>query len=367
MKKVKLYVFVCLSFICATLNMFIGGCSSQSNDTDNTDNIDITDNLPQSAISSISSDDGVSNFIEEESTETSDTSETTEPEPTEMEKDFAIDTDTEYGIMEIYVFDIGKADAILITTENHTVMIDTGENKHGAKIAEYLLSRDITEIDYLIITHFHKDHVGGADTIIRNFDVKEIIVPDYGKQSKQYAQFVSAMLTMNLKPNILTETTEFTLDNAIFTVYPPQLEYYDYSGDDANNEDVDNEDESISNENDFSIVISVTHGSNNFLFTGDAMDERLGELLSDEDIMTTAYDYLKVPYHGRYNERNIEFINAIKPQYAVITCSSDSSDGSGDERVVSALEEAGAEVYLTTNGNVYCVSNGDLMMIKYMK
>jgi beta-lactamase superfamily II metal-dependent hydrolase len=107
------------------------------------------------------------------------------------------------GFMDVFVFATGKADAILITTENHAVMIDAGENKHGTAIADYLTKRGIDTIDYLIITHFHKDHVGGADTIIRNFDVKEVIVPNYGKQSKQYSQFVSAAVTTEIENKII--------------------------------------------------------------------------------------------------------------------------------------------------------------------
>ncbi|MCL2774955.1 MAG: MBL fold metallo-hydrolase [Oscillospiraceae bacterium] len=355
MQKIKLYTLLCLCIVSVTVIVFAGGCSAQSGGIDDINTTNTTDNFLESTIPSMTSGTEVTDSTEASSAETSETTET----------EYAIDTDTEYGIMEIYVFAIGKADAILITTENHTVMIDTGETKDGLRIVEYLRNRDITEIDDLIITHFHKDHVGGASAIIQNLDVKEVIVPNYGKQSKQYDRFIAAMNEAGLELNILTETMEFTLDNSVFTVYPPQLAYYDYSGDNANDEDNDVENGITPNENDFSIVVSVKHGNNNFLFTGDAMGERLGELLLDENIMNTQYDYLKVPYHGRYNEGCIKFINAIKPKYAVMTCSSDPTDGSGDDRVVSALEEAGVGVYLTKNGDVYCVSNGETLMMSY--
>ncbi|MCL2813542.1 MAG: MBL fold metallo-hydrolase, partial [Oscillospiraceae bacterium] len=206
-----------------------------------------------------------------------------------------------------------------------------------------------------------KDHIGGADTIIKNFGVKKVIVPNYGKQSKQYSQFVSAMLKMKLESDILTETMEFTLDNTEFTLYPPLLEYYDYNSLGDENDENDDTESDIPNENDFSIVVRAEHGENNFLFAADAAKGRLGELMANEDIMAVKYDFLKVPYHGRYSKRSLEFIDAVKPKYAVITCSADSGDKSGDQRVISALEKNGAEVYLTPNGGVYCVSNGYAM------
>jgi beta-lactamase superfamily II metal-dependent hydrolase len=263
--------------------------------------------------------------------------------------------------LEIFIFGIGKADAIFITTKNHTVMIDTGENKHGPQIADYLFSRNITEIDYLIITHFHKDHIGGADTIIKNFKIGEVIVPNYGKDSKQYSQFAEAMREADIDETILTETMEFVLDDSKFTVYPSGQEYY-YYGDTEDDEENEDDDDSSVNENNFSIAVSVNHGNNNFLFTGDAKSKRLKELLSIDDIINTEYTFLKVPHHGRYNKRSEEFIYAISPEYAVITCSIDSP---ADDKVINALEIYGVNIYFTSNGDVYCISDGNDLMVSY--
>jgi len=83
---------------------------------------------------------------------------------------------TETGHVEILVFGIGRSDAILITTENHAMLIDTGSREHGPLIVEYLQRKDIDKIDYLIITHFDSDHVGGAYILISEIDVINVIV-----------------------------------------------------------------------------------------------------------------------------------------------------------------------------------------------
>ena len=273
--------------------------------------------------------------------------------------------------IEVIAFDIGKADAILITSEEFAVLIDTGEERHGEQIVEYLLNRGITEIDYLIITHFHKDHVGGASTIINNLTVKEVIVPDYGKESKHYERFDSAIEDNGIERTILSETMDFIIDGVCFTVYPAWQEYYAFGVNGANDDTMDEDDyendyadeeETIPQENNFSIVVSVNHGKNNFLFTGDAKSKRLKELLSTGRIMNTRYDYLKVPHHGRYNKRSMEFIYAIAPRHAVITCS---ADYPADDKVVAALEMVGAEVFLTTGGNVWCESDGENLILAY--
>lgn len=260
--------------------------------------------------------------------------------------------DTDSGAVGIYTFNIGKADAILITTENHTVLIDTGLDKNGDDIAAYLKEQGIVKIDYLIITHFDKDHVGGADIIIEEFSIDQVIMPNYTKDAKQYNQFVEAMEQMELSQTVLIDEMSFTLDDASFTIYPSQMEFRDYSD--------GNEDES--EENNHSLVVRLNHGENNLLFTGDAMASRIDDLLATDEIVNTTYNFLKVPHHGKYNERSEAFISAIQPQYAVITCS---EDNPADERIISALEAAGTQVFLTTEGNVYCVSDGTTLTVTY--
>lgn len=263
-----------------------------------------------------------------------------------------ITADAGPGTVEIYTFNIGKADAILITTENHTVLIDTGLDKNGDDIVAYLKNQDISKIDYLILTHFDKDHVGGADIIIEEISVGQVVMPNYTKDSKQYNQFVEAAEKMELSQTILTQEMSFTLDDAAFTVYPSQLEYRDYSD--------GTEDES--QENNHSLAVSLNHCENNFLFTGDAMAQRINELLNTDEIVSTTYDFLKVPHHGKYNERSEAFILAVQPKYAVITCS---EDNPADDRIISALEAAGTQVFLTTEGNIYCVSDGTALIVTY--
>jgi len=276
----------------------------------------------------------------------------------------------ENNILEIYVFGIGRADAIIITTENHAVMIDTGENSNGHEILDYLLSRRIRTIDYLIITHFDRDHVGGAHTVIDFLEVKEIIVPNYKRESRHVERFELAMQRAGIEPLVLTETIRFELDNAGFMINPAQSEYFFFAYDD---EDEDSEQEAEPGVpdyyieeapagNNFSIVVSVSHGENNFLFTGDAQSQRMREMLENEEIANTDYDFLKVPRHGRYMSRSAGFINAVSPKYAVIT---DSRERPADERVISALENAGAEIFLTRNGGVYVKSDGGALIVEH--
>jgi beta-lactamase superfamily II metal-dependent hydrolase len=277
----------------------------------------------------------------------------------------------DYGVMEIIVFDVGKADAILIMTENHVVMIDSGEEKHGQQIIDYLLYRDITVIDYMIITHFDRDHIGGATEIISILDVSEVVVPNYRRDTRHYILFAEAMLHNGIEPIILDRYSplEFILDGVVFTTYPSNLEFINYfidTGEDADEDfydefDEDSDDE-LPNVNNFSLVTSITHGSNSFLFTGDAKARRIREIIQTDSIMETDYIFLKVPHHGRLNRRSVELIDIIRPLFAVITCS---LENPADHEVVEALLYVGAEVFFTSNGSVRCISDGETLIVSY--
>ena len=105
-------------------------------------------------------------------------------------------------------------------------------------------------------------------------------------------------------------------------------------------------------DNDFSLVISITHGDNTFLFAGDAEADRLAEILSENG---HHYDFLKVAHHGKHNKNTKRFINTVKPLYCVIT---DSEKNPANYKTLSYLNSVGSEVYSTKNGNVYVCSDG---------
>ena len=252
------------------------------------------------------------------------------------EKDGSV---SEPGFMKVDIFDIGKADAIYINTGSHTVLIDTGESDDGQKILEFLIDNNIGYIDYLIITHFDKDHIGGAPYLINSIGIGQVIAPKYDKTGSEYIDYSSAVLNKNIPLTNLTEKMEFTLDSAKFTIYPPEEEHYD-------------------NDNDYSLVTSVKHGGMSFLFAADADTVRLNELINQGDLKHT---FLKVPHHGDYNKMSKDFLNAIHPEYAVITCSDKNKES---KKIMQILKDMGTKVYLTRNGDVECISDGKTITIK---
>ena len=268
----------------------------------------------------------------------------------------------ESEIAEVYIFGFESADAILITTENYVVMIDTGENQHRDYILRHLVERNIYIIDYMIITHFDRDHVGGAHYLIRNLEVRNIIVPNYSRVSRSVERFNEALLYSENTVDVLTENITISLDDAVFAIFPSHLSYFSFGGSSDTLTHYEEDNAPLTpRENDFSIVVHMSHGENNFLFTGDAMAERLSGLLEMEEITNVDFDFLKVPHHGRRNKRSEESIITKDPRYAVITCCFERPT---DRRIIEALEYVGAQIFFTRYGGVSVISDGSSLAIK---
>ena len=257
----------------------------------------------------------------------------------QSQKNTTVDVPAITGTFEFTVLKAGQADAIIMQTENYNVVIDVGEKDDGDEVAQHLCDLGIEKIDYLFITHFDKDHVGGFSEVLKNVTAKNIIVPDYVGNNDEYEEYRKTVSEYNLQITTLTEDASFVLDDVLFEVSVPKKKSY------------------AEGDNDFSLVMSVAHGENTFLFAGDAEEGRLPEVLSE---FGRQYDFLKVPHHGKHNKVTQRFINTVKPQYAVIT---DSDKNPAENKTVSLLETVNAEIYSTRDGDISVVSNGTEIVV----
>ena len=241
--------------------------------------------------------------------------------------------------LRVDFYDMGKADAMLITTPSgRRILIDTGTNKGGKALVDRFEKEDIGAIDYLIITHYDKDHVGGADKVLEDIDVSSVYMPIYDKDSKQFDQFIEALDESGAASNpmkIGSQTSFETGDGVSIHITAAHQSYY-------------GKDE----ENDFSLAVRLTYGDTKFFFAGDAEDPRQRELLEEGDV---ACDVLKVPYHGRLVNASERFLKAASPKIAFIP---DSTEDPASPIVIGILEEIGAKVYRAKDGSITVISDG---------
>ena len=243
--------------------------------------------------------------------------------------------------LRVDFYDMGKADAMLITTPGGVrILIDTGTNKGGKALVERFEKEGIDAIDTLIITHYDKDHVGGADKILEEIAVRQVIMPVYNKESKQHTQFMEALdAAKGVKsfPMAIGSDMKMQSDDGVkLSLTAAHKKSY-------------GKDE----ENDFSLAVRVQYGDTKFFFAGDAEAPRQKELLEEGDV---ACDVLKVPYHGRMVSMSEKFLAAASPKIAYIT---DDEEESASDELIGMLEALGADVYSSReDGDVTVISDG---------
>lgn len=233
----------------------------------------------------------------------------------------------------IDVFDAGKADCILIGLKGKYIMIDTGLDKNKDEISKDLKSKGINELEYLILSHMDKDHIGGADQIINEFKINNLIQPDYKKDSSQYKEYEKAIKENNIEPILLHNEIETKINDIELKIYPPEKNEYKES-------------------NDYSIIVDITYKDQSFLFMGDAEQERIEEFIK---FNKKNYTVIKMPHHGRFNNMTEKLVESTSPKYSIITCSEEEN---ADDKTVSILEKYNVKNYLTKNGDVIIKSDG---------
>lgn len=252
----------------------------------------------------------------------------------------APDTSQPEGTLEVHYIDVGQGDATLIKCGSHAMLIDGGNNNKGTTVQLYLKKQGVESLDYVIGTHPDADHIGGLDVIVYKYNCDTVIMPDYEKDTKTYQELVDVIHDKNMKITYPVVGEQYALGEAKFTIIAPNSNSYG------------------GNANDYSVAILLEYGKNRFLFTGDAEEASEAEMLTNGiDISADVY---KVAHHGSRSASTQEFLNAVHPKYAVISCGEGNSYGHPHAEVLNRLRSMGVEVFRTDEqGSIIASSDGE--------
>ncbi len=252
-------------------------------------------------------------------------------------KTTTIDTNTN---LEVTYLNVGKGDAIILNKDDTFVVIDCGYSSTFNILNNALEEKGCNKIDYLIITHFDKDHVGGAKKLINNYEIDTIYTSYLTSESNTnaYEDFIEAIENNNLEDNmtIVTNDITFSLNDVYYEIFSAS-DITSYTNDISNNS---------------SLCIKATYNNRSFLFAGDAEKQRIKELIK----LDISCDVIKIPHHGGIEDNSYKLIEKANPSYSIIT-SSDSEPE--DQELVDLLLNYNSIVYLTRLGDVIVNTDGD--------
>ena len=245
------------------------------------------------------------------------------------------------GKLTVHFLDVGQADAAILQCGGQVMMIDGGNSADGSLIYSYLSETlGIRHIDYMIATHAHEDHIGGLSSALNACTVGTVYSPVTSYNSKQFSSLTKYVQQQGKRLTVPRVGDTLSLGDATVQFLSPAKKYGDT--------------------NNTSIVVRVVHGSNTFLFTGDA------EWEAEHDMVSSGYDLsakvLKVGHHGSDTSSSYVFLREVMPQHAVISCGAGNSYGHPSAEILSRLRDIGAAVYRTDlQGTITCVSDGSTL------
>lgn len=253
--------------------------------------------------------------------------------------------ESEYSGMSVTYLNVGQGDSELIQVNGINMLIDAGTNAGANDLIKDLKNRGIKTIDIAIATHPHEDHIGGMDEVLENFDVKSFYAPKVSHTTKTYENMLKAVKNEGLKIKQIKEGTKIDLGkDTEVQVYSPVKSQYEEL-------------------NNYSPVMKISYGQNSFMFTGDAESLVEKEILSENKDLKA--DVLKLGHHGSHSSSSEEFLKAVDPSIAIVSCAKDNKYGHPHKETMSNLKKAGITVYETfRDGDITISSNGKKLDVK---
>ena len=257
------------------------------------------------------------------------------------------------GSLELTAIDVGQGDSLLVAFPDGKLMLVDGGGvlAFGRKVktkldmgedvvSPYLWSRSIGHLDVVVATHAHEDHTGGLAAVIDNFHPPELWT---GANSDEpvWRELSRHARMRGVKIENMTSGRAFNFGGARIEVLSPPGDYV--PNDTPKNND--------------SLAFRVTYGKHSFLLTGDMEKPMETRLLADERPVRA--DVLKVGHHGSRTSTSEPFLEAVNPEFAIISDGFENSFGHPNREVLERLAEHHAQVFRTDmNGLISVVSDG---------
>lgn len=251
------------------------------------------------------------------------------------------------GELQVHFIDVGQGDCIYIAAGGQNMLIDCGEADESARAVAYLQDMGIRQLDYVVGTHPHSDHMGGMDRIIEEFGIGEFIIPHLDDEdiptTSYFLRFLDAAERHGVKLTEAVTGSKFTVGDAHCEIVAPNSKKY---------EDINN----------YSVGIVLRHGSESFIFTGDAEGVAEQEMLGGGRL--GKMNVYKVGHHGSSSSSTAAFLNVIRPDTAVISCGAGNAYGHPTDSVIRRLSAYTDNIYRTDLcGSIVITSDGSSLNV----
>lgn len=249
--------------------------------------------------------------------------------------------------LTVTFLDVGQGDAIILSCDGRTALIDAGTVEMGPTVNGYLTEQcQISELAAVIATHNHDDHIGGMPGALTGLTVDTVISPP---SVSMFYWFDNVQPVLNQSSlNVMTpmQGDSYSLGNAVLTFL--------------------NADDPLLSPNNRSAVIRVDYGETSFLLMGDAEADEEQQLLDCGAELKA--DVMKIGHHGGLGSTGSNLLSAVSPTHAIISVGAGNDHGHPAPETVTLLQSKGISIYRTDlDGNIICVSDGENITVEITK
>lgn len=248
------------------------------------------------------------------------------------------------GELKIHFIDVGQGDAILIDYGTHEMLIDGGR---GDDCVAYIPNYVDGALEVMVATHPDADHIGGLDSVLDAFVVESIWLNGDSASSQTYALFMVKVNAEGAQVHNAQRGDRIMLSTLSFDILNPTLPLG-------------------SNRNENSIVLKLSFGQVDFLFTGDAESKTEASMVSDG--LINDIEILKVSHHGSKHCSTVNFLAAAQPEIAIYSAGVNNAYGHPSSETIARLKNIGATVYGTdTRGTITVTTDGKVFGVQTEK
>jgi competence protein ComEC len=260
------------------------------------------------------------------------------------------------GKLHIIFCDVGQGDAAYIKfPEGTDMLIDGGPGAKTPKVlgclGKYMSVFDRT-IDIVVMTHPQEDHLGGLKEVLKRYEVQNFVHSDVGNTTDGYEAVMKLVRDRHVTERIVATGERITIGAATVSVLWPAQSF-------LVQEKSSNVLGSMSDVNDASVVLKLSYGTFDALFSGDA-DSRVDDKLTNIPLFDPdAIEVLKVPHHGSKTGMTDGFIRWLGTINLAVISVGKNLYGHPAEEAIKRLEQDGAEILRTDQkGDIEVVSDG---------
>ena len=207
-------------------------------------------------------------------------------------------SDGQDAAFQMHFIDVGQALSVLVECDGQFMLYDGGNVDDGSLVVSYLQSQGVEQLEYVVCSHAHEDHVGGLAAALAYFPAYHVYSPVTEASTKCFKDFVKYTQQQNLQVEVPVVGTQWALGSATVTMLGPVAQ------DDAERD-------------------LVNSGAN------------------------LKVDVLQVGHHGSSTSTSYVFLNAVLPEMGIISCGVNNKYGHPHEETLSILRDAGVDVYRT--------------------